>query len=177
MRWDRPFIALWWFKYWYNTTVIDKLVSHAGLTSLPHRKPYSLLQTLHDMLTIAFDSGNRAQQMLSSEGRKLLIQLLREELSCPSSLLHLCRGEVWKSWFCTRKQEEALFIRKCSKTLNFYNYFNRLKWNTCITKEPFVELGPQKSWGFKLIADSSKPEDLDELCRCRLLQWREFNML
>ena len=143
MRWDRPFTALWWSKYWYNTTVIDKLVSHAGLTSLPHRKPYSLLQTLHDMLTIAFDSGNRAQQMLSSEGRKLLIQLLREELSYPSSLLQLCRGEVWKRWFCTGKQEEALFIRKCSKTLNFYNYFNRLKWNTCITKEPFVELGPQ----------------------------------
>ena len=127
MRWDRPFTALWWSKYWYNTTVIDKLVSHAGLTSLPHRKPYSLLQTLHDMLTIAFDSGNRAQQMLSSEGRKLLIQLLREELSCPSSLLQLCRGEVWKSYLFTYKKMKQYVSESVAKHWTFITTL--IGWN------------------------------------------------
>ena len=46
------------------------------------------------MLTIDSELAHRGAQMMSREGRRNLLALLRDELSSPSSLLDMCRGEM-----------------------------------------------------------------------------------
>ncbi|XP_067950854.1 putative ankyrin repeat protein RF_0381 [Watersipora subatra] len=72
----------------------DDLELFKTLLSRYHRKPFQLLKTLHDMLTIDSDLAQRGNHMMSRQSRDSLLTLLRDELSMPQTLLELCRGEL-----------------------------------------------------------------------------------
>ena len=92
-NWEKYYFNNYYYYYYYYCYYY---YYHRYYYYRYYRKPYQLLKTLHDMLTIDSEFSRRGSQMMSREGRRSLLTLLREEMSTPWSLLALCRGEVMR---------------------------------------------------------------------------------